>query len=254
MKALTPSMVSRLPKLTVWAHPSASSAWEKLVAREFESIRLVICRARGGPVAKRWAQPSTKSSTSSSGKTRFTIPSSRASWAERISASSASSLALCMPTRRGSSHVPPKSTESPRRAKISEKRALSPATTRSQPRARFIPAPTASPVTLARVGFGRVCRARAAAFTSCMAFSGCPPSTMLAPNSAPAQKAPPAPVITRTRSLSVSRTSRKICSRGSHMGPAIAFFTWGRLSVSVTTPFGPRSTWSASLRFSSGLA
>ncbi len=74
---------------------------------------------------------------------------------------------------RGSSQVPPKSTDSARRAKISEKRAFSLATTRSQPSARFIPAPTASPRTLAMIGFATSCSASAAAFTGCIASSGC---------------------------------------------------------------------------------
>ena len=87
------------------------------------------------------AQSSTKASSSPAGTTRFTSPRASASLAEMMSANSASSLARCSPTSRGSSHEPPKSIDRPRRAKISEKRASSEATMRSQPRARLQPAP-----------------------------------------------------------------------------------------------------------------
>ena len=82
-----------------------------------------------------------------------------ASLASSMSPSSASSFALCSPIKRGSSHEPPRSIASPRFTKISEKRALSPATIRSQPSARFSPAPTATPFTFAMVGFGISCSA-----------------------------------------------------------------------------------------------
>jgi len=75
--------------------------------------------------------------------------------AEMMSPKSASSLARWMPTRRGSSHVPPRSTVRPRLAKISEKRASFDATMRSQPSARLRPAPAATPLTLAMVGLGQ---------------------------------------------------------------------------------------------------
>ena len=56
---------------------------------------------------------------------------------------------------RGSNHDPPKSSDKPRRAKISEKRAFWLATTRSHPSAMLHPAPTATPRTLAIVGIGK---------------------------------------------------------------------------------------------------
>ena len=148
------SAVSSVPELTDWAMPSASSASSIVIENEFESRRLVMPRAIGGPAARRLAQSATKASSSPAGTTRLTSPISAASFAEMMSAKSASSLARCMPTRRGRSHEPPKSMVSPRRAKISEKRACSEATMRSQPRARFMPAPTATPFTLAMTGLG----------------------------------------------------------------------------------------------------
>ena len=71
--------------------------------------------------------------------------------------------------RRGSSQMPPKSTTRPRRTKISEKRARSLAMTMSQPSARFIPAPTATPSTAATVGLASSYRVRAARLSGRMA-------------------------------------------------------------------------------------
>ena len=87
------------------------------------------------------------------------MPISNASLAEMMSANNANSLALCNPTSRGSTHDPPKSIDSPLRAKISEKRASSEATTRSHPSARLQPAPAATPTTLAITGCGSACSA-----------------------------------------------------------------------------------------------
>ena len=114
-----------VPKLTVWATPSASSACS--IVDENDAFRsfFVIDSASGGPAARRPAQSSTKASISAAGTTRLTMPNRSASAAEMMSAKNASSLALCSPTRRGSTHEPPKSMLRPRRAKISLKRASS---------------------------------------------------------------------------------------------------------------------------------
>ena len=100
----------------------------------------------------------TVASSRSCGTTRFTRPMRSASAASITSARSTSSLARCMPTRRGSSHDPPKSTTRPRLAKISLNRARSEATIRSQPSARLQPAPAATPLTAAIVGLASSCR------------------------------------------------------------------------------------------------
>ena len=157
-----------------------------------------------------------------------------------MSAKNASSFAFCMPTIRGSSQLPPKSSESPRRVKISEKRARSAATTRSHPSARFMPAPTASPFTFAMVGFGSSYSARAAAFTSPIACSGGSDGPSAA-RSAPAQKAFPAPVITRTRSVGQCDTSSRSRRKSSHPSCGTAFLRCGRSSVMVATPDALRS-------------
>jgi hypothetical protein len=71
-----------------------------------------------------------------------------------------------------------------------------------------MPAPTASPPTLAMAGFDTSCKASAAALIGCIALRGWgPPAAMSSLSWAPAQKAPPAPVMTRTRSVSVCVTS-----------------------------------------------
>ena len=130
---------------------------ERLLEREPDGVveqPLRLGRAIGGPAASRAAQLVDEPSSSASGTTRLTSPMRSASAASMMSASRVSSLARCMPTRRGSTHEPPKSMVRPRRAKISENRAVSPATTRSHSRAMFIPAPAAMPRTLAIVGCG----------------------------------------------------------------------------------------------------
>ena len=85
-------------------------------------------------------------------------------------------------------------TVSPAGAKISlEKRACSEATIRSQPRARFMPAPTATPFTLAMMGLGEMrWSARAMSATQCsrcIAWRVSPPRSE---RSAPEQNASPA--------------------------------------------------------------
>ena len=68
-------------------------------------------------------------------------------------------------------------------------------------------------------------------------------STALVPvRSAPEVNASPAPVSTRTRSSRDSATSSKRSMSACHIGPLIAFFLSGRLSVAVTTPWSSRFT------------
>ncbi len=63
-----------VPKLTVWATPSSSSACSSVTCIELLSIRLVIARAIGGRATSREAHPATNSSSSASGITRLTRP------------------------------------------------------------------------------------------------------------------------------------------------------------------------------------
>src|SRR4051794_22062978 len=145
---------------------------------------------------------------------------------------------MCSGTRRGSSHEPPKSSERPRLVKISEKRAFVLATTRSQPRARLHPAPTATPRTLAIVGCGNLCKARATSPTERICASPCGggPSSAPCHRSAPAQNSPPAPVMITTRSAVLPAISLKVSRSSLHICRVAAFFLAGRLSMTVTTP------------------
>ena len=156
-------------------------------------------------------------------------------------------MALCSPTSRGSTHDPPKSTDSPRRLKISEKRASSLATMRSQPRARLQPAPTATPRTLAIVGFAHRWRARAALPTNRMATRGASCVPVKPDRSAPEQKSPPAPVTTSTLSSAACPTSVKTSRSSAHIVGVAAFLRSGRFMVTVTTP-PERPTRSVSTR------
>ena len=110
-----------------------------------------------------------------------------------------------------------------------------------------MPAPTATPFTLAIVGFGMRCRASAMSATQCRRVRVCRVSLPRSPRSAPEQKASPAPVITRTRSVGVASTSRNTASSSSNIIRFIAFFFSGRSSVSVTTPLGARSRRTVSM-------
>jgi len=145
-------------------------------------------------------------------------------------------LGPCIPTIRGRSQDPPKSTESPRRAKISENLERSVATTRSQARARFSPAPVATPSTRAMVGLASRCNARAALPTSRMCSRECWASGSRPPRSAPEQNAPPAPVSTSTRSAELLATSLNSFAIRGHMSRVTALRRFGRLRVTVTTP------------------
>src|SRR5947209_7093477 len=143
------SAVSADLKFTVWQVASYSRAWAREDSAPTWSWALIIDNASGGPEANREAHSSTALSSSTAGTTRFTNPNSSASAAEMTSAKYASSNALCSPTRRGSTQEPPQSNANPRFEKISEKRASSEATTRSQPNAKLALIPAATPGTLA---------------------------------------------------------------------------------------------------------
>ena len=95
-----------------------------------------------------------------------------ASAASIVSASSVSRFACCKPTSFGSSQEPPRSIDRPRLEKIWENVDSGVATTKSQPSARFHPAPTATPVTLATVGIGSSCNASATSVRRCSLYFG----------------------------------------------------------------------------------
>ena len=118
------------------------------------------------------------------------------------------------------------------------------AITRSQPRARFMPAPTATPSTAATVGFETRWSASAALFGRRMysAFSaGVPNPEKSAPRFAPAQNSPPAPVITSTRCSDASNASNAAAS-SAHPLRGTAFLVSGDDSVTHRTL--PRSSTS----------
>ena len=239
------SAVSSVKKLTVWHRASSSTACCMVTDMALLSSVLVIDKAKGGPAARRCAQPSTNASSSRSATTRLRMPSSLASSADRMSAKYASSFARCRPISRGSSHDDPPSTDRPRREKISEKRALSDATVRSHARARPMPAPAAMPRILAMVGWGMRCSARITCPKNCIRTRcgswGLPLTPAGSAMSAPEQNAPPAPVRTSTRSSRRRATSVKVSDSSRHMRPLPAFLRSGRFSVTVTTP-ASRST------------
>ena len=201
-------------------------------------MRFDCASAMGGPAARRLAQSATNASTSASATTRLTRPMRSASCAPMISASSANSFARCMPTRRGSTQLPPKSKDRPRLANISEKRAVSEATTKSQMRAMLQPAPTATPRTLAMVGCGMRASAMHTSVMLRMDDNGCNLSGWAEPplRSAPLQNSPPAPVSTMTRSSGFDPISKNVCFSSAHMVPLAAFFLEGRFMVTVTMP------------------
>src|SRR5581483_2672254 len=155
--AVIASAVSLDEKFTFCTTASASRACASDIAIELFSSFLLMLSVFGGPAANRRAQSSTKASSSDAGTTRLTRPISIASFAPMMSANSTSSFALCKPMRRGNTQDPPKSIESPRLAKISEKRASSLATIKSHPSARLSPAPAATPPTFAITGCGSAC-------------------------------------------------------------------------------------------------
>ena len=138
--------------------------------------------------------------SSSVGTTLLTSPMRAASSASTQSPSSASSAALPGPTRRGSSQLAPVSRPRPWRTNSNENRARSLATTRSHPRARLTPAPTAGPSTAAITGFGHSCSATAVRPKRRITVATSSPLGRLGARSPPDENAPPAPVSTTTRS------------------------------------------------------
>src|SRR6266508_4544126 len=64
--------------------------------------------------------------------------------------------------------------------------------------------------------------------------------------SAPEQNAPPAPVITTTRSLGDCDTPRNVARSSSHITLLMAFLRSGRVNVTVTIP-SARSIWRVSI-------
>ena len=199
--------------------------------RERRQVRQPIARSRACRFEQRsWAT------------TRFTSPMRSASVASITSARNTSSLARCMPTSRGSTHEPPKSTTSPRFEKISLKRARSDATIRSQPEREIAAGARGDsvdrrdrrlrPARAAAARPGPRCASRPAPRPA----RGARRRSPLSPRSAPEQNPSPAPVITSTRSSRFSATSSNSSVRPSHISPVIAFFLAGRFSVHVTTP------------------
>ena len=160
--------------------------------------------------------------------------------APMISPVKARRLASCRPMRLGSSHDVPKSRLRPRLAKIRENRALGEHHTMSAARAIPKPAPTATPSTLAITGRGQSCMAITVSAMSRMWSVRCrrgwsPASASSpGPTSAPAQKSPPAPVITTARAED-SAMSRNPCRSPAHMAGVQAFLRRGRSMVTVVT-------------------
>ena len=101
---------------------------------------------------------------------------------------------------------------------------------RSQPSARFMPAPDGTPLTLAMIGLGIRCRASAMSATQCSRASRMARVAAARPRSAPEQKASPAPVMTMTRSSGEASTSRNTPSSSLNIAAFSVFFFSGRLT------------------------
>ena len=102
---------------------------DRLGHRDRERLIRATASTRRTPAAPCWRAGSrARARLAPAGRAatiRFTSPMRSASVASITSASSTSSLARCMPTRRGNIHEPPKSTTRPRLEKISLNRARS---------------------------------------------------------------------------------------------------------------------------------
>ena len=107
-------------------------------SRPARMLRLAARTASGALPAISAAQASASGTTAASDTTRFTRPSWCRAWASSVRPSRMTSLALCQPTRRGSSQVPPLSGRTPRRTG-EVNFARSEANTTSQPSARSMP-------------------------------------------------------------------------------------------------------------------
>jgi hypothetical protein len=105
----------------------------------------------------------------------------------------------------------------------------------------FMPAPAATPRTLAIVGCGMRCSAVATSLMWRMLARPWVSRPPIPETSAPEQNAPPAPVMTMTRSWSLAAISRNVSSSSFHIAAFAAFFFSGRFIVMVTIP-SARST------------
>ncbi len=204
--------------------------------KESFSSALFNERAVGGRFLRASAASTTTLSRSSSATTRFKRPICSAFSAVTMSPKKTSSFALCNSTILGKSQLPPKSTERPRLTKISENFAESAAYTRSQPKARFAPAPAAIPLTLAMVGFRSWCSFSAISLIPLIQLKGVYVSGTISVSSAPEQNAPPAPVITRTLWSPLDEKISRALENSSHIFELNAFLISGLFRQSSATP------------------
>ncbi len=200
------------------------------------SIRLVTPIARVGPVANSETRSASRASKTSSGHSRAISPSACASSAATLRPVSRMSLARASPRWRTSQWVHPQSGARPRRTKIGWKTAVRSATTRSQARARLIPAPTAAPRPAATTGFGML----ATAVTMSRPMSSVPSvvvgSAARSETSAPEQNADPDPRSTTTRTASSRAAWVSSDHRRARTSRFMALRTRGRLSVISSAP------------------
>ena len=115
----------------------------------------------------------------------------------------------------------------------------------ASPHAPDLPAPAATPRTLAIVGCGMRWSAVATSLMWRMLARPWVFDEPIPETSAPEQKSPPAPVSTSTRSSALAPTSRNTASSSSHIAALAAFLRSGRVIVTVTIP-SARSTSSVS--------
>ena len=151
------------------------------------------------------------------------------------------SQALAIPTTRGRKYVPPQSGCRPRLTKAWANLASVEAMRRSQPSARFMPAPAAAPLTAAMMGWGasrmaRSVRSRPGAIFSMSGRSRAPAlASLMALTSPPAQKPFPAPVMTITLTSGSALARVTASKRSSLRVPPRALRRSGRFRVRVAT-------------------
>ena len=167
------------------------------------------------------------------------MPISSASLAETFSPNIMSALARAKPTKRGSVQVPPLSGIKPILVNACIKLADSVATTISQAKAIFAPAPAATPFTAAMTGF---CKAlifkeiRLKPLSNISSNEGDFSTSAISAMSCPAQKALPSPVIMTQRTEGSSAQSSKAPTIARRISELNELKTLGRFIVIIPMP------------------
>src|SRR6266536_940000 len=238
---------------TAWKWRSAVACWPSVCRWAWASSSLVARAASASAVSSPATRSATAPSSSVPGTTSSASRSSRASRASTLRPVRHSSSARGSPRMSTSGFVPVRSGTSPSAGSLTQSRASSASTRKSQERASWQPAPIACPRTAAtdtiRGSRSQVKPCWQTAIHCSKAGSsargsGSSPGTPSAENirrSIPAEKDVPAPWTTTTRTRSGSPAP--IAARPRHIAGVIALRRCGRLSVTVATqPAGSESS------------